>query len=327
MTVIFISRAGKQLGEFNEQEVSEGLTSGRFFPEDLAWKQGMADWQPLGTFPEFGGSALSETDRLRPILPGAPVEYRVASGKVDIGLCLSRAWESYKRHFGLCLLGAIVFFAISIVLQVPVSLIQMGLESAKGKADMAGLMLIGGIIMLFFYALTSAVSMILNGGLIYFYVNTLRSAPKIRDLFAGFVPPNWWRIFLAGIIWTLVLIAGALVIILPGALLLASVKSQAAIYVPAVICVLVAFYFSIAVTYAFPLIIDRRLGAIEGLLTSFKTVHRQWWQVFALFLIVALLMIAGILVCCIGVVFALPLGYLLLAEGYRQLFGDPGADQ
>ncbi len=326
MTVIFISRGGKQLGEFNEQEVSEGLKSGRFFVDDLAWKQGMADWKPLGTFPEFGGAPLSDTDPMHPSPQGAFVS-RAASGTVDIGLCFSRAWESYKANFGPCLLPALVFIAASIVLQIPSALIQLGLDSVKGRTDMVPLLLTGLILNAFFTLLASAASMILTGGLMYFYINTVRSAPKFMDLFAGFRPPNWWRIFLAGIVWTLAMAVTALLVVVPGVVLSISMKNQTILIAMAVIFAAVFVYLSVAVTYAFPLIIDRKLGALDGLRTSIKTVHRQWWQVFVLFLILGLLMIAGILVCCVGVIFALPLGYLVLAEGYRQLFGDPGTER
>ena len=51
--MIHIGRAGSILGSFSEFEVRRGLASGRFFLTDLAWKQGMANWEPLSKFPEF----------------------------------------------------------------------------------------------------------------------------------------------------------------------------------------------------------------------------------------------------------------------------------
>jgi hypothetical protein len=47
MSPIFISRDRKQLGEFTEEQVVHGLMNGEFFPSDLAWREGMEDWQPL----------------------------------------------------------------------------------------------------------------------------------------------------------------------------------------------------------------------------------------------------------------------------------------
>ena len=43
-----IARDGQQLGQFSEEEVRSGLFEGRYLPTDVAWTEGMSDWQPLG---------------------------------------------------------------------------------------------------------------------------------------------------------------------------------------------------------------------------------------------------------------------------------------
>jgi len=50
---IHISRGASTLGVFSEQEVRDGLRSGRFLATDLGWREGMANWQPLSQFAEF----------------------------------------------------------------------------------------------------------------------------------------------------------------------------------------------------------------------------------------------------------------------------------
>ena len=54
MANIHINRAGTALGVFAEEEVKEGLKSGRFVGTDLGWHEGMPNWLPLAQFPEFG---------------------------------------------------------------------------------------------------------------------------------------------------------------------------------------------------------------------------------------------------------------------------------
>jgi hypothetical protein len=54
MAMIHINRGATSLGTFSEEEVREGLRAGRFAPTDLAWREGMASWQPLSQFPELG---------------------------------------------------------------------------------------------------------------------------------------------------------------------------------------------------------------------------------------------------------------------------------
>src|SRR3954462_11178778 len=53
MATIHVNRAGTTLGTFSEQDVRDGLRSGRFQGTDLGWREGMAAWQPLSQFSEF----------------------------------------------------------------------------------------------------------------------------------------------------------------------------------------------------------------------------------------------------------------------------------
>ncbi len=55
--MIHVNRGATSLGTFSEEEVREGLRTGRFAPSDLGWREGMANWQPLSQFLELGGAA------------------------------------------------------------------------------------------------------------------------------------------------------------------------------------------------------------------------------------------------------------------------------
>lgn len=54
---INIGRNGQQLGNFSEEEVREGLQTGKLLPTDLGWHEGLADWQPLSSLAIVGGIA------------------------------------------------------------------------------------------------------------------------------------------------------------------------------------------------------------------------------------------------------------------------------
>ena len=51
--MIHVNRGATSLGAFPEEQVREGIRSGRFLSSDLGWKEGMANWQPLSQFAEF----------------------------------------------------------------------------------------------------------------------------------------------------------------------------------------------------------------------------------------------------------------------------------
>src|SRR5262249_43663706 len=64
MANIQVNRGETKLGIFSEEEIKEGLQAGRFLPNDIGWREGMATWQTLSEFPEFanlGAQTLGST--------------------------------------------------------------------------------------------------------------------------------------------------------------------------------------------------------------------------------------------------------------------------
>src|ERR1700736_3578741 len=57
MATIHITRGTTGLGTFSEEEVREGLRTGRFISTDLGWREGMSTWEQLSKFPEFATGA------------------------------------------------------------------------------------------------------------------------------------------------------------------------------------------------------------------------------------------------------------------------------
>src|SRR5256885_11854818 len=76
MAMIHVNRGTTTLGVFSDQEVREGLSAGRFAPTDIGWREGMATWQPLSQFPEFGGAAAPAVPAVQP--SAAPTSTTVA---------------------------------------------------------------------------------------------------------------------------------------------------------------------------------------------------------------------------------------------------------
>jgi len=55
--MIHVNRGATSLGAFPEEEVREGLRTGRFASSDLGWREGMPGWKPLSQFSEFATAA------------------------------------------------------------------------------------------------------------------------------------------------------------------------------------------------------------------------------------------------------------------------------
>src|SRR6516162_588900 len=81
MAMIHVNRGTTSLGVFSEQEVRDGLSAGRFAPSDIGWREGMATWQPLLQFPEFGGAAAPAVP---PVQPGAAPTSTAVAGRTGL---------------------------------------------------------------------------------------------------------------------------------------------------------------------------------------------------------------------------------------------------
>src|ERR1043166_5201827 len=80
--MIHISRGASTLGVFSEEEVRDGLRSGRFLPGDLGWREGMANWQPLSQFAEFSAEAGASPP---PATPPPPVKSKITPAPAAAG--------------------------------------------------------------------------------------------------------------------------------------------------------------------------------------------------------------------------------------------------
>lgn len=159
--MIHVNRGATSLGNFSEEDVREGLRTGRFAPTDLGWREGMAGWQPLSQFPEFGAiapaappSQIGTTPTATTPAPrsGLPWDHRQERGLWNafvetLLMVLGKPWTAFtamKREGGLgdpllytvigSSFGAIVY--VLLVLLMP-SLMTFG--DKHGVARLAGM--------------------------------------------------------------------------------------------------------------------------------------------------------------------------------------------
>jgi hypothetical protein len=171
MAMIHVNRGATSLGVFSEEQIREGLRTGRFASSDIGWREGMANWQALSQFAEFAGVASDapplQTGTTVPAeaaaapRSGLPWEHRQDRGFFNafvetLMLVLTKPGEAFlmmRREGGLgepliyaliggCV-GAIVSFLFSLGLQ------SIGLFSDRQNAlvTMAG-MGVGSVVFL-----------------------------------------------------------------------------------------------------------------------------------------------------------------------------------
>jgi hypothetical protein len=151
MAMIHVNRGATSLGAFSEEEVREGLRTGRFVPTDIGWREGMANWQPLSQFPELGAAApaappaqigASATSEAAAPRSGLPWEHRQERGLFNafvetLVMVLTKPGEAFtvmKREGGLgepfiyALIGGCLGGIVSL-------LFSLGLQSVGFFAD------------------------------------------------------------------------------------------------------------------------------------------------------------------------------------------------
>ena len=151
MAMIHVNRGATSLGAFSEEEVREGLRTGRFVPTDIGWREGMANWQPLSQFPELGAAApaappaqisAGPTSEGAAARSGLPWEHRQERGFFNafietLMMVLTRPTEAFtvmKREGGLG--EPLIYALIGGCLGGIVSLLfSLGLQSVGFFAD------------------------------------------------------------------------------------------------------------------------------------------------------------------------------------------------
>lgn len=86
MANIHIARDHKPHGVFTEDEIRDGIRDGKFLADDLAWRQGMSGWKPLGEMAPQWGMEMPP-----PALGPASAETRAAAEGDE------PAWEERDR--------------------------------------------------------------------------------------------------------------------------------------------------------------------------------------------------------------------------------------
>ena len=96
MAMIHVNRGATSLGTFTEEEVREGLRSGRFASTDLAWREGMPSWKPLSQFSELGGAA--PTPPPQQIGEGSTVTSAIGSTSESLAPRSGLPWEHREER-------------------------------------------------------------------------------------------------------------------------------------------------------------------------------------------------------------------------------------
>jgi len=162
MAMIHVNRGATSLGAFPEEEVREGLRTGRFASTDLGWREGMPSWKTLSQFSEFAAAAptapppqIGATSTSETVAPrsGLPWEHRQERGFANafietLAMVLTKpdqAFRTMKTEGGLAepliyaLIGGCVGGIVSLLLSLGLQSMGVFAGQRDSFAALAGL--------------------------------------------------------------------------------------------------------------------------------------------------------------------------------------------
>lgn len=325
---------GKQYGPITDIELRKWISEGRLNAQSLAKAESDAEFRTLSTFPEFADVlGIAEAEAAPEYAP--VVDWSVHDYDLDIGGCVTRGWNVFKENLGTIMGGFLLYMIILVIVG---TCINVSLATFIPKETMANM-----VFKIFFQGVMALIAGPLSGGYYLMFIRAVRGQPaSIGDVFAGF-QKAYVQLFLGYFVISLL---GTLCMlpftILEGAKLqamqeqfrtatapdqmqnlLPQMMSAFASSLPIIlICVIPLTYLIVSFQFTLPLIIDRGMDFGTAMKTSWKMVHKHWWTVFGLVVVVGLVSIAGGLACCIGALFSIPLGVAALMSGYETIFGE-----
>jgi hypothetical protein len=306
---------GKEYGPVSAEQVRAWIAAGRANLSTKAKYAGTVDWHTLGDYTEFvGDPATPPLSSSRPA-PAGDVEAKAfaddliaRAAPLDIGACIGAGFDLWKSNF---------FPLVGVTFLV---LLAQGIVNMIPLVGMVSSLCLNGV----FY-----------GGLYYYYLGKLRGEPRdVGDGFAGF-SQAFVPLMLATLITSLIVLGLLLLFCAPLFLFFIKAAMHQAQHIQtmpafsglAVIGMLVGFlivmFLSISWIFTFPLVIDQGLKPWTAMEVSRRVVARQWFRVFVVVLVGAILAMLGIIGLIIGVIFTLPLMFGTVICAYERLCNPP----
>ena len=284
--------------------MQDNLSHGRANAQTQIRETGTEAWQPLGQV--LGNQSIENFSEYREaILTG--------NRRLDVGLAFSQGSELFKAHMGI-LIGSFLLFMVLIMATASVpfvgSCVQITLQGP------------------------------LTGGFFILILNLVRArAASIGDLFKGF--ESFGGLFLVTLAQALIVT----LVILPGVALMvggfvmevdfgdiqwqndeAVLKALGAgLLHPLTILgflsmILLSIISYTLIFFPLPLLADRKLGFGEAFGLGFQVSKRNFFPIFKLIIIGSLVMAVSLIPCGLGLIFAGPWFYAVMAQAYEQMF-------
>lgn len=180
-----------------------------------------------------------------------------------------------------------------------INLVVGNLGLIVGAFVLAFVLIVGvGLVPILGWIASFFVGPALIGGLYLIVLKRLRGQEAtIADVFSGFSGAIM-QYALAGIVSGILVSIGFLLLVVPG------------------------IYLAVSYIFTFALICDKQLEFWTAMEVSRRVVTQNWFSMFALIIVAALLATAGLIAILIGFLVTAPVAFAAVAVAYEDLFGD-----
>ncbi len=311
----YYAKDGQQNGPVPLEDLVRLVGTGTVAPTDLVWREGMKDWLPAAQVNELAPPPPASPEVAHPAIPAesqplnpyqAPasswVEAAPAVGEeivpgsdpVDSMACIKRAWELTKRHFGLLIATGVIYAVLSGGVDYATSA-ALGVNSeaeneigfATGSSTPTG----PGLVQ---WVLSSLVDLFFGLGLARIGINLVSGKDADVSMLFG-EGRKLLPMAAASIMYYAMVLVGLILLIVPG------------------------IYLALRFSQYGVAIVDKDLGPIESLQYSARLTEGNKMNLFGLYLLCFLVVLAGLLALLVGLIAALPVVYLAPYVAYRWM--------
>lgn len=215
---------------------------------------------------------------------------------------IGEGWKMFAQRWGMWVVHMLVFALVIIAISAPIYIIAIASTIGASAAEVPEAPpAIFFVAMLIIYPLLLLAVSFMLAGTYKTAMKQLRGEPtSIGDLFSG---------------------ADCFLRVL-GTLFLVAILSM----IGTIFCILPAFIVQGLCFFALPLVVERRMGPIQAIQTSFAATKKDWLM-FTLFAVVMTLIASvGAILCYVGLLASYPLFFTITSVAYRDVFGVAGAN-
>ncbi len=206
-----------------------------------------------------------------------------------VGDLIKEAWQKTKGAKGAVWAAMIVLYAICFGISLG------GMTAFHGfykGSDPAMVMGVNAALQL----ITTWLSMLMTGGVLLIGVRrALGQRVSWKMVFAGF--SKVLSITIAIILQVILVLIGFVLFILPG------------------------IYLTVGYALTLPLILDKGMGPWQALEASRKAIHKKWWTVFGLYLVMMLIYMVSAIPLGLGLIWTVPMFFVSIGVLYAHCFG------